>query len=58
MLTDKTYSFNEMAEMFGMAPEPFKELMVEMGLLDETGRVTELALKNGLLVERLVPIDK
>lgn len=54
-MTEKTYSFKEMADMCGMEPEPFKDLILELGLIDKNGRPTPLALENGLLVERIVP---
>lgn len=51
-MTEKTYS------VLGLGPKEFKELMFQMGLLDEKGNPTRVALENGLLVERIIPIPE
>lgn len=51
-MIEKTYAYKELADMYGLEPKSFKELMIEMGLMDKNGRATKYALKYGLLVDR------
>lgn len=51
-MDEKKYTYKELADMFGLGSKPFKDLMIEMGLLDKRGRATKFALKNGFLVDR------
>jgi hypothetical protein len=44
-MIERTYTYKELAEMFGLEPKSFRELMIEMGLLDKKGRATKYALK-------------
>lgn len=54
-MKEENISIEKMAEILVLDLEEFVALLLSEGLIDEKGRPTEYALKNGLLVEQEGP---
>jgi hypothetical protein len=55
-MKEKIYFHKEVADELGIDLQQLMDFMFEMGLIDENGKATKFALKNGLIVEKEVQI--